>query len=336
MLLDDAPGLCHSDAPEQRGNPMSELILHEYPASPFSEKIRALFGYKQLAYRSVEIPVIMPKPDLTALTGGYRKTPVMQIGADIYCDTALIARVIEDTKPDPAVLDGTRGAVSVAAARWTDSDFFRVCVGMAFKPEAVASNPRFQDPTVVEAFLKDRAALTAGAPNLAMPEARAEAAFVEHLQHMEQTLSEQSYLGGDTPSILDFSTWHCLWFVYAQPVLRDFFALAGAVQSWMKRMADFSERGESVALSSEEAIEIARESEPAGFDALEVNHASGLTIDQPVAVMPTDYGFQPVTGTLQRLTPDVITIAREDERAGRLHVHFPRYGFEVSPEGDAS
>ena len=82
--------------------------------------------------------------------------------------------------------------------------------------------------------------------------------------------------------------------------------------------------------------QIARESEPAGFDSLEVNHASDLTIDQSVAVMPTDYGFQPVTGTLQRLTPDVITIAREDERAGRLHVHFPRYGFEVSPEGDAS
>ncbi|MEM1403434.1 MAG: glutathione S-transferase [Pseudomonadota bacterium] len=312
---------------------MSELILHEYPASPFSEKIRALFGYKQLAYRSVEIPVIMPKPDLTALTGGYRKTPVMQVGADIYCDTALIAQVIEDTKTSPAVLDETRGAVAVAAARWTDSDFFRVCVGMVFKPKAVASNPRFQDPAVVEAFLKDRAALTAGAPNLAMPEARAEAAFLEHLERMDKTLSALPYLGGDSPSILDFSTWHCLWFVYAQPVLREYFSSASAVQIWMKRMAEFSQRGESISLSGEEAIEIAGNSEPQGFDAAEIDHASGLSVDQTVAVMPTDYGFQPVTGTLQRLTEDVITIARNDDRAGRLHVHFPRYGFEVSPEG---
>ena len=29
----------------------------------------------------------MPKPNLTALTGGYRKTPVLQIGADIYCNS---------------------------------------------------------------------------------------------------------------------------------------------------------------------------------------------------------------------------------------------------------
>jgi glutathione S-transferase len=52
-----------------------------------------------LAWGSVEIPVIMPKPDLTALTGGYRKTPVLQIGADIYCDSQLIMRELEAAAP---------------------------------------------------------------------------------------------------------------------------------------------------------------------------------------------------------------------------------------------
>ena len=74
---------------------MTDLILHQYPGSPFSEKIRNLFGYKQQAYQSVEIPVIMPKPDLMALTGGYRKTPVLQHGADIYCDTGIICQLID-------------------------------------------------------------------------------------------------------------------------------------------------------------------------------------------------------------------------------------------------
>ena len=73
---------------------MAELIFHHYPNSPFSEKIRLIFGLKHLAWRSVLIPVILPKPDVVALTGGYRKTPVLQIGADIYCDSALIARVL--------------------------------------------------------------------------------------------------------------------------------------------------------------------------------------------------------------------------------------------------
>ena len=62
---------------------MPEIILHHYPTSPFSEKIRRIFGYKKLAWRSVEIPRSAPKPDLMPLTGGYRRTPVMQIGADI-------------------------------------------------------------------------------------------------------------------------------------------------------------------------------------------------------------------------------------------------------------
>ena len=83
---------------------MHELILHHYPTSPFAEKARLMLGFKQLSWRSVMIPPLMPKPDLTALTGGYRKTPVLQVGADIYCDTALIARRLEAEKATPALL----------------------------------------------------------------------------------------------------------------------------------------------------------------------------------------------------------------------------------------
>src|SRR6185369_1531695 len=74
---------------------MAELILHHYDISPYAEKVRLIMGLKRLAWRSVQIPVVMPKPDLTALTGGYRLTPVLQIGADIYCDTRTIARRLE-------------------------------------------------------------------------------------------------------------------------------------------------------------------------------------------------------------------------------------------------
>ena len=52
---------------------MTDIILHHYETSPYAEKVRLGLGLKGLAWASVEIPVIMPKPDLTALTGGYRK-----------------------------------------------------------------------------------------------------------------------------------------------------------------------------------------------------------------------------------------------------------------------
>ena len=78
---------------------MAELVLHHFDWSPYAEKVRVLLGIKGLAWRSVQIPMVMPKPDLTALTGGYRKTPVLQVGADVYCDSSLIAAGTRATAP---------------------------------------------------------------------------------------------------------------------------------------------------------------------------------------------------------------------------------------------
>ena len=80
---------------------MNTPILHHYQTSPFSEKVRLVLGYKNLAWRSVLVPSIMPKPDVLALTGGYRKTPFLQIGADVYCDTELMCEVLEHLQPQP-------------------------------------------------------------------------------------------------------------------------------------------------------------------------------------------------------------------------------------------
>ena len=76
--------------------PQGTPILHQYAGSPFSEKLRLMFGFKGLAWQAVETPPIMPKPDLMPLTGGYRRAPVLQIGADIYCDTQRIAAELEN------------------------------------------------------------------------------------------------------------------------------------------------------------------------------------------------------------------------------------------------
>ena len=108
---------------------MTDVILHHYPTSPYSEKIRLALGVKKLAWRSVTIPQIMPKPDVIALTGGYRKTPIMQIGSDVYCDTACILRELERRFPQDSLY------VSPAAeplASWCDTKMFGPAVGVAF------------------------------------------------------------------------------------------------------------------------------------------------------------------------------------------------------------
>ena len=67
--------------------------------------------------------MVMPKPDLTALTGGYRKTPVLQVGADVYCDSSLIALELERRYPEPTLFPAAGHGLTLALAAWA-SRFF--------------------------------------------------------------------------------------------------------------------------------------------------------------------------------------------------------------------
>src|SRR5258708_33212070 len=87
------------------------IILHHFEKSPFSEKVRVVFGIKQIAWNSVLIPRIMPRPDLMPMTGGYRRTPAFQVGADVYFDTHIIIPELERPfPPPPPFSDANRGS----------------------------------------------------------------------------------------------------------------------------------------------------------------------------------------------------------------------------------
>src|ERR1700759_1617078 len=121
------------------------IILHHFDQSPFSEKIRLIFGLKNIAWTSVQISRIMPRPDLMPLTGGYRKTPVMQIGADIYCDTQIIVRELERRFPAPAIVRDK--GLSYGIGQWVDKPFFQAVIPLVFGEVG---------HMIPEAFKKDR------------------------------------------------------------------------------------------------------------------------------------------------------------------------------------
>ena len=135
---------------------MSQLILHHYPRSPFSEKVRAILGFKGLRWTSVIIPMIMPKPDVLALTGGYRKTPLLQVGADIYCDTALIADVLERLAPTPTLYPAESAGLTRIQAHWADSTLFWTAIAYSFQPAGLQSIFGNQPPENMKAFMADR------------------------------------------------------------------------------------------------------------------------------------------------------------------------------------
>lgn len=270
----------------------------------------------------------MPKPDLMALTGGYRKTPVLQVGADIYCDTALICRLIDRLFPDKPIYLNEQMATLSAAVHWTDTFLFKVSVAVAFQPRALKGTDLFSDQAAAEAFMADRADFTKGSTELGVDLAIAEPHWLLHMRHLDNQLSFAAFLGGDAPNILDFSTYHCCWFVYKNEVLKPGLDRFPALAKWMQAMKTFGQ-GDGTPMSSDEAVDIANASEIATESKLTVVSGEQFSLGDLVEVMPIDYGFQASKGELLVASMEELVLIRQDERAGRVAVHFPRQGFQI-------
>jgi glutathione S-transferase len=304
---------------------MSQLILHHFASSPFAEKVRMMLGFKGLAWTSVQIPNIMPKPDLVALTGGYRRTPVMQIGADIYCDTALIADLLEQLEPEPTLYPRSVEAASRTLAQWADATLFWTAIPYTMQPEGLAVMFKGVTPEQMKAFAEDRNALRNNAPRMRIPEARLN--FEIYLGRLEAMLGEQAFFFGDEPSIADFSIAHCLWFVTRGGPVAEILKPHQKLVTWFDRMRTF-EHAPAQDIPSGAALDIAQASTPLASKGLEVD-VHGFGLGEKVQVAATDYGTDPIFGTLYSATRDAFAIRREDPRAGVVVVHFPRLGFEV-------
>lgn len=307
---------------------MTELILHHYPASLFAEKARLMLGFKGLSWRSVIIPSIMPKPDLTALTGGYRKTPVLQIGADIYCDTALMARRLEQQKVSPTFYPEGQEFTVASFAAWADSVLFLHAVSLVFQPESLAVRFAKVPPEAVKAFVADRGTLFTGGNASRLPAEQAKHQWPTLMSRLELQLSRNGdFLFGE-PSIADFSVAHTLWFLKQTPVTAPFVDEYPEIAVWLRRVLGFG-HGASSELSSAQAVEIAARSTPAPLpDEVFVDPNSFKPGDQ-VAIAAIDYGIDPVEGELVFSGREELILRREDERAGTVHVHFPRFGFRI-------
>ena len=306
---------------------MADIILHHYPASPFAEKIRVGLGLKNLAWKSVVIPMVMPKPDLLPLTGGYRKTPVMQIGADIYCDTQLILRELERRHPSPTFYpDGTAGLAD-AFAFWAEKFMFSPAVGVAFA--LGGADGRFDD-----AFTADRAKFSGRDFDVAKMKAALPKLLDQlraHLAHLDAMLADgRSFLLGDSPGLADLAPYHCLWFIAQNagadaPPLKDLPRL----RDWMARVAAIG-HGEPGELDAKAALEIAKDATPETKSSTDAADPEGRRPGAMVSVVPDDTGRDPVTGELVASSAQEIAIRRNDPLVGEVMVHFPRAGFIVS------
>jgi glutathione S-transferase len=307
-----------------------DLILHHYPTSPFSEKIRLILGHKKLTWKSVHIPPILPKPDVLALTGGYRKTPILQVGADIYCDSALICDVLEHVQPEPTLYPAHLKGVCRVFAQWADSTLFWAAMAYNLQPRGAAQVFANAPPEAAKAFGEDRKAMAVNMTRLRPADATS--AYRSYLRRIAHMAEEHDFLFGIEPCVADFAAYHPLWYTRTRvPVLADILNATPAVNEWMDRL-DATGHGQAEKFSATDAVAVASkvQPQPAGSNLLSdsaFQDDHGIPLGSRVTVSAESFGPEATEGELVAATRTHYSLRREDPRAGTLHVHFPRIGY---------
>ena len=300
---------------------MTDLILHHYDMSPFAEKIRLALGVKGLSWQSVQTPMVLPKPDHFELTGGYRRVPVLQIGADIYCDTHLIVRVLDRLYPTPPLSPPGQETVEHAVSRWAETSFMMVIlsffgIGGIFAEDFVEDRQKTMIPPGTDL---EGASRIVGSKLIQIRN------NIERLEGMLE--DDRPFLLGDTVSAADLSAYHPLMMLAMHARTQAQLEGVPRVNQWMARIRDIG-HGEFTPLDSEVAIAIARNAEPVAYEGIPVV-PDGMSVGDPVLVLPDEYGSGNVTGTLADSGISEIAVRRSTERAGDVVVHFPREDYAL-------
>ena len=310
---------------------MPDIILHHFNTSPYAEKIRLILGYKNLAWKSVLVPNILPKPLYTALTGGYRRVPVMQIGADVYCDTALIAVEIERRFPAQPIMANGATAWSQPIINWHDNYLFWKVARYVIGRNADA---------ISDDFLRDRAKMMRLdlTPEANRAKGVAEAPYILSQLHialgwLDDAFAVTGFVSGNALSYADFALVPSIWFLTTR--VSDAPAM---VESRFPRLADWLKRvsaagyGTREEIGGEAALAIALASKPENQtgDATKSVETTGISIGDKVAITPESFGTEAVSGVVAANSAHRITLHWNGPDVGDVAIHFPRLGYVIS------
>lgn len=300
------------------------IILHHYDLSPYGEKIRLMFGLTNTSWQSLLSPARPPRPNLDPLTGGYRRIPVAQIGADIFCDTQLIAEEVADLSGhkglDPKSIDGE----ALGLMNRAEKEAFFAAVGAVPPLRLLVTMWQKLGPLEIIPFIKDRTGMLKTGTQKPIGPNKSQHILEVLLQDLETRLADNQWVAGENATVADFSVYHPLW-LYANFNRKPLDA-GPNVKRWFKAVADIG-HGHREDISQAYAFQIAKVSSPRALP--EKSESNSLPMNKTVQVAPEDYGTNPVTGVLVSASSQRIILARENPQFGTLHVHFPADGYAV-------
>ncbi len=328
----------------------SPVVVHHHFTSYYSQKLRALLGIKGLSWHSVIQPLIAPRPEYTRLTGGYQRVPVLQIGADLYCDSRLAMTEIERRFPEPRAASGLDQPVNAWVDRYFTPATFAVAIAEiadALEGEFLADRLELFGPAFDLDALKGAAGIMRG-------QWRAQAAWLD----TALATSGGDFLTGPTPVIADAAAAIPFWMFdhreflaaamrsprepcdtpatpvtdrSADPLERLLDGLDG-VRAWRDRVTAIG-MGRPLPMTAEQALELAAANEPAPAPPHDPHDPAGMTPGELITVIADDSARDPITGTLVSIDVERYVLEWREPSIGAVHVHLPREGYFVSRAG---
>jgi glutathione S-transferase len=253
---------------------------------------------------------------------------VLQIGADIYCDSQNIAQAIDQSAAPHRLFPDQTYGMAMMISNWAETTLFDLSVRLVLT-HALGKVP--------EEFIRDRgslyfepnwteASLRAALPSV-MHELRASLGFVE--AHLGAT--EGVYLAGHQPCYGDAAIGYICWFLRGRwdggaALLANYPALC-ALEAALDQLGD----GQPQDLNAEAALAIAKAAKPQSPIGI-IDSASSLAIGQSVMIRPKGETADPdVVGRLRYCDGIRISIDHSHEQVGDIAVHFPVIGYVMTP-----
>ena len=306
---------------------MSDLILHHYWPSPFAHKIRLALGLSGISWKSVEIPRVPPKPLLMPLTAGYRRTPVLQSGADVYCDTQNIVRALTEITDNHQLLPTKLSGKILAFTDWADGAVFNLAARVVLTSALDTAPPE---------FIQDRGGLYFG-PNWTPEGLKSQLPGVilqlaAHLNSIDSGLSSQGGFMSNDLSYADVTIAYLAWFIRGRwdkgsDFLQQFVNIERIEREVHEAVHEVYED-----LPAEDALKIAANSESQSPSGVTEQCGSTLKQGMRVSIKPqAETSDSPVLGRLRYLDRVRVSIDHCGPEVGDVVVHLPIAGYQIQP-----
>ena len=300
----------------------SLIILHQYDISPFSQKAQKMLGLKGLAWQSIEMPMIAPKPHIEALTGGYRGTPVLQIGGDVYVDNWMIARALDYVSPETPLINA-RGPLSDGALyAWGER---------LFTPLLHSALAAYKDQWDAD-FLADRKRV--------FPDVDFDALEVRDVERLSQIRAylgainaelnqREGFLGGERADSWDVHAWGLVWMIKsALPEVSSVVDCCPVLMQWYEQMTEIG-TGTREDAEIDVAWRALKSSEKRTLPPLDQDEPLNERVGRSVSVLPGSANRGGAQGRLVAVNHEQAVLAVEPLPGVEAQVWFPRFGYHI-------